>query len=295
MKYHCALLGAVILLCGALATAPSATAAIVPSLLFKLSTLTGREVQDAKGAKIGEIEDVVIDAASGQIAYAVLSFGGFLGLGENWVAMPWRSLQTMNHGKTLTLNMSKDQLKKAPSFDPNQWPDMEDWHWGDTIHAYYGQAPYWHQQMPPTAAHEDAEPPQFQLLRSEQALRQEVINTRDQRIGEIEDIVIDATLGDIAYAVLSFGGFLGMGEKWFAVPWRAFKPSPGFRTLTLDVSKEALHKAPGFDKDDWPEMANRRWATTVHEAFGQPPYWERRKGVDETPKSGDETPQAPTK
>ena len=86
---------------------------------------------------------------------------------------------------------------------------MEDLHWGDTIHAYYGQAPYWHQQMPPTAAHENAEPPQFQLLRSNQALHQEVINTRNQRIGKIEDIVIDATLGDIAYAVLSFGGILG--------------------------------------------------------------------------------------
>jgi sporulation protein YlmC with PRC-barrel domain len=295
MKQRCALLGIAILLCVVPATAPYATAAIVPSLLLKLSTLTGREVQDPKGAKIGEIEDVVIDAASGQIAYAVLSFGGFLGLGESWVAMPWRSLQTMDRGQTFTLNMSEEQLKNAPKFDPKQWPDMEDLHWGDTIHAYYGQKPYWHQQMPPTAAHENAEPPQFQLLRSEQALRHEVINTRGQRIGHIEDIVIDTALGDIAYAVLSFGGFLGVGEKWFAVPWSAFESSAGFRTLTLDVSKEALEKAPGFDKDDWPEMANRRWATTVHNAFGQPPYWERHKGGSKAPEGGDKTPQAPTK
>jgi hypothetical protein len=149
--------------------------------------------------------------------------------------------------------------------------------------------------MPPTAAHENAEPPQFQLLRSEQALRHEVINTRGQRIGHIEDIVIDTALGDIAYAVLSFGGFLGVGEKWFAVPWSAFESSAGFRTLTLDVSKEALEKAAGFDKDDWPEMANRRWATTVHNAFGQPPYWERHKGGSKAPEGGDKTPQAPTK
>jgi sporulation protein YlmC with PRC-barrel domain len=271
MKRHYALLGIAILLCGALATVPYATAAIAPSLLLKLSTLTGREVQNPQGAKIGKIEDVVIDAASGQIAYAVLSFGGFLGLGESWVVMPWHSLQTMHRGQTFTLNMSEEQLKNAPKFDPNQWPDMEDLHWGDTIHAYYGQVPYWRQQLPPTAAHEKAESPEFQLLRSDQALRHEVINTRGQRIGKIEDIVIDTTLERIAYAVLSFGGFLGLGEKWFAVPWSAFEPSPGFRTLTLAVSKEALKKAPGFDKNDWPDMTDHSWATAVHDAFGQPP------------------------
>ena len=277
--------------------------------------ITGVEGHDRK------IEDVVIDAASGQIVYTVLSFGGFLGLGESWVVMPWHSLQTMHRGQTFTLNMSEEQLKNAPKFDPNQWPDMEDLHWGDTIHAYYGQVPYWRQQLPPTAAHEKAESPQFQLLRSDQALRQEVINTRGQRIGknedssqqatrypkekgseparsklrgiapkEIEDIVIDATLERIAYAVLSFGGFLELGEKWFAVPWSAFEPSPGFRTLTLDVSKEALKKAPGFDKNDWPEMADRSWATAIHDAFGQPLYWDRHKGANKAPEAGDKAP-----
>ena len=82
MKRHSALLGMVILLSGALATGPYVTAAIVPSLLLKLSTLKGRDVQDTKGAKIGDIEDVVIDAASGQIAYAVLSFGGLPRVGR---------------------------------------------------------------------------------------------------------------------------------------------------------------------------------------------------------------------
>src|SRR5688572_5555822 len=136
MKRHYALLGIAILLCGALTIVPYATAAIVPPLLLKLSILKGREVQNPQGTKIGKIEDVVIDAASGQIVYTVLSFGGVLGLGESWVMMPWRSLQTMNRGQTFTLNMSEEQLKNAPKFDPNQWPDMEDLHWGDTIHAY---------------------------------------------------------------------------------------------------------------------------------------------------------------
>jgi len=292
MKRHCVLPGIVFLLCSALATGPYATAAIAPSPLVKLSALTGREIRNPQSDRMGQIEDIVIDAATGQIAYAVLSFGGFLGLGETWVVMPWGSLQTTDGGKTFTLNMSEEQLKNAPNFDPNQWPDMEDRHWGDTIHAYYGQPPYWGRRLPPTAAHETTEPPSFQLLRSSQALRQEVMNTRGQHIGQIEDIVIDAALGDIAYGVLSFGGFLGLGEKWFAIPWGAFEPSSGFGAMTLDVSEEALKKAPGFDKDQWPELANRRWATAAHDAFRQRPYWERRQQAQTAPETGDKTSQA---
>lgn len=277
MRRHCALLGVASLLYGMLATVPPARAAIVPSSLIKLSNLTGREVRNPQGDQLGQIEDVVIDAATGHIAYAVLGFGGFLGLGEKWVVMPWRMLQTTNRGDTFTLNISQERLKQAPNFDPNQWPDMEDQHWGDTIHAYYGQKPYWGQALPPTAAHESAEPVQFRLLRSRQALDQDVMNARGQHLGTIEDIVIDLGLGDIAYAVLSFGDFLGLGGKWLAIPWGAFEPSEGFQTLTLNVTKEALEKAPGFDKDDWPEMADRRWAAAVHKAFGQPPYWERQR------------------
>jgi sporulation protein YlmC with PRC-barrel domain len=294
MKRHCALLGIALLLCGMTAITPYATAAIVPSPLVKLSTLTGREVQNPQGAKIGKIEDVVIDATSGQIAYAVLSFGGFLGLDETWVVMPWHVLQTTNHGKTFTLDMSEKQLKNAPHFDPNQWPDMEDMHWEETIDDYYGQVPYWRPQLPPMAAHETAQPPKLQFLRSRQALQQDVINTRGQYIGHIEDIVIDTALGKIAYAVLSFDGFLDLGEKWFAIPWSAFEPSAGFRTLTLNVSEEALKKAPGFDKDDWPDMANRRWATAVHRAFGQPPYWERQRQANAAPSAGGKAPKEAT-
>jgi sporulation protein YlmC with PRC-barrel domain len=295
MKRHCALLGLVFLLGGVLSTVPYATAAIVPSLLVKLTSLTGREVQNPQGDDLGNIEDVVIDAASGHVAYAVLSFGGFLGLGEKQVIMPWRSLQTIAPGDTFTLNISEEQLKNAPSFDPNEWPDMEDLHWGDTIHEYYGQEPYWGQQLPPTAAHETSQPPQFRLLRSSQVLQNDVMNTRGQHLGKIEDVVIDTGLGEIAYAVLSFGGFLGLEDKWFAVPWGAFAPAAGFGTFTLDVTKEALEKASGFDKNEWPEMADRRWGTAVHDAFGLSPYWERQEQTQAAPeRRSAKAPQAQT-
>ena len=269
MKPCCTWLTMVAFLAGV--TVLPVTAAIVPARLDRLTTLVGTELQNPKGENLGEIEDVVIDAASGRLVYAVIAFGGFLGLGENRVAMPWRSLQASSPGEPYVLAMSEEQLKNAPSFNPNEWPDMEDRHWGDTIHAYYGVEPHAGQHLPSIETRDNTEPKRVRFWRSSQALRHDVMNTRNQHIGQIEDIVIDTTLGDIAYAVLSFGGFLGLGEKWFAIPWGAFDRSAGFQTLVLDVSEESLEKAPGFNQDNWPEMANPRWASAVHDYFKRPP------------------------
>jgi hypothetical protein len=74
--------------------------------------------------------------------------------------------------------------------------------------------------------------------------------------------------GKINYAVLSYGGFLGMGDRLFAVPWRALKLDTLNHRFTLDVSKEKLKNAPGFDKDHWPSMAERSWTTDVHTFYG---------------------------
>ena len=70
--------------------------------------------------------------------------------------------------------------------------------------------------------------------------------------------------------MLSFGGFLGMGDRLFAVPWQALKLDPVNKRFTLNVSKEQLKNAPGFDKDHWPTMADTAWAAEVHAFYGIP-------------------------
>jgi hypothetical protein len=80
------------------------------------------------------------------------------------------------------------------------------------------------------------------------------------------------------YAVLSFGGILGMGEKYFAIPISSFDlKSQDPKKLVLHVDKEKLKKAPGFDKGAWPNMADDRWITEIHTFYEQKPYWERNK------------------
>ena len=75
-------------------------------------------------------------------------------------------------------------------------------------------------------------------------------------------------------AVLSFGGVLGIGEKLFAVPWNALKLDTVNKRFILDIDKDRLNDAPGFDKDAWPRMADQKWATQVHSYYKAKPYWE---------------------
>ncbi len=91
-----------------------------------------------------------------------------------------------------------------------------------------------------------------------------VVNSAGEDIGKIEAIMLDVAAGRIAYAVLSFGGFFGIGSKLFAIPWSALTLDAAEKRFLLDISKERLESAPGFDKDHWPAMADRRWATEVH-------------------------------
>jgi sporulation protein YlmC with PRC-barrel domain len=101
-----------------------------------------------------------------------------------------------------------------------------------------------------------------------------VVNAQGEALGEIEEIMLDVRSGRIAYAVLSAGGFLGIGEKFFAVPWRAFTMDTDLKAFILDVDKERLLNAPGFDKDHWPAMADHTWAGQVHSYYGVRAYWE---------------------
>jgi sporulation protein YlmC with PRC-barrel domain len=108
-----------------------------------------------------------------------------------------------------------------------------------------------------------------------------VRNSQGEDLGKIEEIMIDIHSGRVAYAVLSFGGFLGMGNKLFAVPWHSLTVDLENKEFILDVPRETLENAPGFDKSDWPDMADPDWGAQVHKHYGRTPYWsDEDKGVN---------------
>ncbi len=91
-------------------------------------------------------------------------------------------------------------------------------------------------------------------------------NFNGEDLGTIKDLMINLDSGRVAYAVLSFGGVLGFGNKLFAVPFKALQLVPEEQCLKLDVDEQRLERAHGFDPDNWPDMADQSWQTEVHDA-----------------------------
>src|SRR6187549_1167468 len=108
-------------------------------------------------------------------------------------------------------------------------------------------------------------------FRSSTLVGMEVRNLHDEKLGTIDELVINVEQGRVAYAALGVGGFLGLGEKLFAIPWNEFtiKHTEKEHFVVLDMDKEKLKAAPGFDKDHWPNVADPNWSQDVDRYYRQ--------------------------
>ena len=110
-----------------------------------------------------------------------------------------------------------------------------------------------------------------QVSRASKIIGTKVKNPNDENLGDIKDLVIDPESGQVVYGVVSFGGVLGMGDKLFAIPWDALRWNPDKKYYVLDLDKDTLKKAPGFDKKHWPDTSNK-WER-LREELNQFPFY----------------------
>lgn len=125
----------------------------------------------------------------------------------------------------------------------------------------------------PAATLKSAPAPRAQgPYRASKIVGADVRDQHDRKIGKIEDLILGSSRGDIAYAVVSFGGVLGVGNRYHAIPWQALQPNEDGGYYVLHADRETLNQAPGFDRGKWPDMADRSWRADVDR------YWSRRVG-----------------
>lgn len=115
------------------------------------------------------------------------------------------------------------------------------------------------------------------LMGADTLVGNDVYNHEGEDLGDIKEIMLDMTSGTVGYAVLSYGSFLGLGEKLFAVPWDALTLDTEHKRFVLDVDKDRLKNAPGFDRDQWPDMADPSWASSIHSYYGTTRKTERSR------------------
>ena len=114
----------------------------------------------------------------------------------------------------------------------------------------------------------------YGVVRASKIIGETVVNRQSENVGKINEQVIDAKNNRVAYAVLSFGGFLGMGNKLFAMPWEAFEFSTTENKLILNIDKDKLEKAPGFEENEkWPDFSDTRWGEGIYKYYNFTPPW----------------------
>lgn len=140
----------------------------------------------------------------------------------------------------------------------------------------------WAQESPAPAVHPDGKAPTAKVeveraYRASQLIGMDVRNSQGQDLGSIDDIVFDLDSGRIRYAAISFGGFLGIGDKLFAVPIDVLRMKHGADEshFVFDVTKDRLANAPGFNQDAWPNLGDRKWHDEVDAFYAD----DAREGV----------------
>ncbi|APC91798.1 MULTISPECIES: PRC-barrel domain-containing protein [Francisella] len=105
------------------------------------------------------------------------------------------------------------------------------------------------------------------ILSATTLIGDDVVNYDGENLGEVKEIMLNTNTGEVEYVVVSFGGFLGLGDKLFAIPMTAFEIDTANKQFKLDKSKEELKEAPGFDKNNWPETNSEYWKDNLIREF----------------------------
>ena len=217
----------------------------------RASKLIGSDVRNAQGENLGEIKDLIIDVNNARVYYAVLSFGGFLGLGDKLFAYPVRAFSQAADNDKVILNVDKAKLKAAPGFDKDRYPDFADRRYGDEVDRYFGK----------TIA---VQPMPNQLLRRASELIGKDVNDRNGKdVGEIEDLVVNMANGNIHYAVVEFDKSWSLNDRLLAVPMKAFTYQRDRTDLVWDIDKSRVDAKLTFDKNRWPDLNDPKYLVDV--------------------------------
>jgi sporulation protein YlmC with PRC-barrel domain len=253
---------------------------IGPPCVWLASDLIGMKVISQQGDSLGKIEDVVVHPG-GQTSYAVLSFGGWLGMDDKLFAMPWSVLRTVepdtakkDSARSLVLPLDKERLKTAPGFDKKNWPIMANPDWTKDVDAFYAGGVNPNTKKPVEATARTS----VITWRATELKGTDVKTPTGETLGDLKEVAID-TNGRVSYVAVSVGGFLGVGDKLIAVPWDALKFSLAGdkgdkKLITLASTKKQLEQAPEFKegKENCAEMCDPKWIGRVYEYFSCPTY-----------------------
>ncbi len=266
----------------------------------KASDLIGMTVKNYQDEKLGKVEDLAVDVESGRIVQVILSTGGFIGIGDMLTSVPPGALHHDVANKVLHLDSTKEKLKGAPKFETAKWAENSNQDNLSRVYRYYGEdsslnfinkgedvatgnknsdsarnpdRAWGKDRMPGTSRTMIPESRLAHVQKASKLMGCQVQNMQDEKLGKVENLLVDMAAGRVVAVVISSGGFLGMGDELSAVPPTALRFASDRETLKLDATKEMLSSSPRFKANEWPDFAQPGYASGVYRAYKVDPYF----------------------
>lgn len=207
----------------------------------RASELIGTDIRNPQGEDLGNIEDLIINSTSGRVHYAVIAFGGFLGLGEKLFAYPVTALRASMTSDELVLDIDRERLSNAPGFERSRWPL-----WGrDTYHS----------DVDRYFDYTSDESGQGNFLRASELVGRDLEDAGGRDIGEIVDVVINVSQGKVSFVVVDFNRGGADDDLLHPVPFQALTLSgTNNERAMFTTSSQDFDRSRGFDSNTWPDL-----------------------------------------
>ena len=196
----------------------------------RVSKLVGRKVVDPAGKDLARVKDLVIDTQERRVAYAILSVGGFLKVGDKPVAYPLPAREAWISGDKIVLESSQEKLKAMPEYQVER--------------PYEGKGP-------------------SRFMRASDLLGVELVDQSGRDVGDLRDIVVNLASGEVRYVVADFDSAWVQDGKLFAIPFRQLQKSREHHDPVMQFGLNELHGWMIFDEGKWPDLNDPRYRAQV--------------------------------
>jgi sporulation protein YlmC with PRC-barrel domain len=240
--------------------------------VVKASEVLAREVKNLQDEKLGKVEDMAVDVESGRIIEVLVSSGGILGMGDKVTAVPPNAFSWETTSSTLRLDATKEKLKGAPTFEMSKWTELTKTNRVAEGYRYFGKEPYFARAYGRDLSKGTASAPPS-LERASKVIGATVKSEAEEKLGKVDDLMVDVEAGRMVQVILASGGFLGLGDDLRAVPPTAFRYKESDNTLVVNATRDAVTGGPRFKAGEWPDFGDPRYSGGVYRAYRVEPYF----------------------
>jgi len=272
----------------------------------KASDVIGILVSNYQNETLGTVQDIAVDVETGRILQVILLTGEVVGVGDTLRAVPPEALHHDVVGKVLHLDVDKQKLETAPTFKMSKWAECSDSDHLSGVYGYYGEEAALNfiqrgdavldehrnkEAAPNTASTREATDTWendrisvesrsmipilrlSQVQKASQVIGTPVRNQQEEKLGKVQNLLVDLGSGRIVAIVVTTGEYLGIADELSVVPPTALRFTADRDALQIDASKDMLSHAPHFRADQWPDLSQPSYADGVYRTYKVEPYF----------------------